>query len=77
MDTRLPAATFRLEHRMPTLKIELAPGRSAEQKIKYVEEVTRLTSEILKCPVDSIDIIFIEVPGCNWAKGGRFLAPPA
>ncbi|RFB71183.1 MULTISPECIES: 4-oxalocrotonate tautomerase [unclassified Herbaspirillum] len=61
---------------MPTLTIELAPGRTAEQKIKYAEEVTKLTSDILKCPVDSIDIIFVEIPSSNWVKGGKFLAPP-
>ncbi|WP_050479472.1 4-oxalocrotonate tautomerase [Herbaspirillum rhizosphaerae] len=62
---------------MPTLRIELAPGRSAEQKIKYVEEVTRLTSDILCCPIESIDVVFIEIAGTNWARAGRFLVQPS
>lgn len=62
---------------MPMIRIELAPGRTAEQKIKYVEEVTKLTSEVLKCPVESIDIVFVEIPSTNWASGGKFLAAPS
>ncbi|QEL27353.1 4-oxalocrotonate tautomerase (plasmid) [Bosea sp. F3-2] len=61
---------------MPTLRIELSPGRSHEQKSAYVEQVTKLTSEILKCPVESVDVVFVEIEGSNWARGGRFFAQP-
>jgi 4-oxalocrotonate tautomerase len=61
---------------MPIVKIELSPGRSQDQKARYVEAVTRLTSEILNCPVESIDVIFIEIPGSNWAHAGKFYAQP-
>ncbi|WP_324658490.1 4-oxalocrotonate tautomerase [Burkholderia thailandensis] len=61
---------------MPIVRIELSPGRSAEQKVEYVKEVTRLTSEIMKCPVDSIDVMFVEISGENWAHGGKFYARP-
>jgi len=48
---------------MTMIRIELSPGRTDEQKRKYAEEVTKLTSEILKCPIESVAMIFIEVPG--------------
>jgi 4-oxalocrotonate tautomerase len=62
---------------MPMIRIELSPGRTDEQKRKYAEEVTKLTSEILKCPIESVDMIFIEVPGSHWANGGKFMSLPA
>ncbi|MRK21906.1 4-oxalocrotonate tautomerase [Pseudomonas sp. JG-B] len=61
---------------MPTIRIELSPGRSREQKSRYVEEITRSTAEILKCPVESVDVIFVEIPPYDWARAGQFLAPP-
>lgn len=61
---------------MPIIKIELSPGRTQEQKTRYVEEVTRLTSEVLKCPVESIDVMFIEIDGTNWAHAGKFYSAP-
>lgn len=41
-----------------------------------MQEVTRLTVEILKCPVESVDVIFIEIPPTEWAHGGKFYAQP-
>jgi 4-oxalocrotonate tautomerase len=61
---------------MPTVRVELSPGRTREQKDAYVAKVTQLTSEILKCPIESVDVMFIEIHGSNWARGGRFFAPP-
>ncbi|MBN3815338.1 4-oxalocrotonate tautomerase [Paraburkholderia sp. Se-20369] len=61
---------------MPIVRVELLPGRCHEQKTKYVEEVTKLTSEVLKCSVESIDVIFVEVPATEWAHAGKFYAQP-
>ncbi|MFZ6047361.1 4-oxalocrotonate tautomerase [Pseudomonas sp. CR3202] len=58
---------------MPTIRIELSPGRTREQKYRYVEEVTRLTSELLGCTVESVDILFVEIPPYDWARAGNFL----
>lgn len=60
---------------MPIVKVELCPGRTYEQKARFVKEVTELASKVLKCPVGSIDVMFIEVDGSNWARGGQFLDP--
>lgn len=62
---------------MPIVRIELSPGRSDEQKLQYMQAVTQLTSDVLKCPVDSVDVMFIEVPPTQWSHGGRFYATAA
>lgn len=61
---------------MPIVRIELSPGRTHEQKAKYVEEVTKLTSDVLNCPVESIDVIFVEISPTNWAHAGKFYTTP-
>ncbi|MGK0149636.1 4-oxalocrotonate tautomerase [Pseudomonas putida] len=61
---------------MPSVRVELSPGRSREQKARFVEEVTKVASEVLKCPAGSVEVIFIEIPPSDWARGGSFLAPP-
>lgn len=50
---------------MHVVLVELLPSRSHEQKTKYVEEVARLTSDILKCSVESIDVMFVEIPATD------------
>jgi 4-oxalocrotonate tautomerase len=59
---------------MPTLRLEMHPGRTLEQKRAFVREVTRVTVETLTCPPESVDIVINEVPREAWAKGGKLLA---
>lgn len=61
---------------MPIITIQLSPGRSHQQKAEFITEVTRLTSEVLRCPTESVDVLFIEVDGSNWAHGGKFYREP-
>ncbi|EPF93387.1 4-oxalocrotonate tautomerase [Acinetobacter gyllenbergii] len=61
---------------MPLITIELSPGRTHEQKKEFMEQVTKLTSEVLKCSVDTIDVVFKEVSGNHWAHAGRFYSEP-
>jgi 4-oxalocrotonate tautomerase len=61
---------------MPIVRIELSPGRTHEQKARYVDEVTRLTVEVLKCPVESVDVMFVEISPTDWAHAGTFYAKP-
>lgn len=56
---------------MPTYHIELFEGRSVEQKRKLVEEVTRVTTEVLGSVPESVDIIITDVKRENWATGGK------
>lgn len=61
---------------MPTVRVELSPGRTHEQKTQYVEQVTRLTAEVLNCPVESVDVMFVEIPPHDWARAGKFFGKP-
>jgi 4-oxalocrotonate tautomerase len=59
---------------MPTLHLEMLPGRSVEQKRVFVREVTQVTAQTLACPPESIDILISEVPRDAWAKAGKLMA---
>ena len=37
---------------MPTLHLEMHPGRTTDQKRAFVREVTRVAVETLGCPLD-------------------------
>jgi 4-oxalocrotonate tautomerase len=59
---------------MPTLHLEMHPGRTLEQKRAFAREVTRVTVETLNCPPESVDVVIIEVPKDAWAKAGTLIA---
>ncbi|MGN6655785.1 MAG: 4-oxalocrotonate tautomerase [Rhodanobacter sp.] len=59
---------------MPTLHLEMLPGRTVEQKRAFVREVTRTTAETLACAPESVDILISEVPRDAWAKAGKLMA---
>jgi 4-oxalocrotonate tautomerase len=59
---------------MPTLRLEMHPGRTLEQKRSFVREATRVAAETLNCPPESVDIVIAEVPRDAWAKNGKLLA---
>jgi 4-oxalocrotonate tautomerase len=59
---------------MPTLHLEMHPGRTLEQKRAFVREVTRVTVETLTCPPESVDVVITEVSREAWAKGGKLVA---
>ncbi len=61
---------------MPTFRIEMFEGRTADQKRKLVEEVTRVTCEPLGCAPGAVDIIIAEVKRENWATGGVLWSEP-
>ena len=61
---------------MPVVRIELAPGRSREQKKKTAEAVTQAVVTHCKCAPESVHVVFIEVPSSDWAVAGRFLDEP-
>lgn len=58
---------------MPTLHLDMLPGRSVEQKREFVREVTKVTAQTLACPPESIDILIHEVPRDGWAKAGKLM----
>ncbi|MEQ6435378.1 4-oxalocrotonate tautomerase [Comamonas sp. w2-DMI] len=62
---------------MPTYHVELFEGRTVEQKRKLVEEITRVTSEVLGSAPESVDIIITDVKRENWATGGKLWSEQA
>nr|WP_280513511.1 4-oxalocrotonate tautomerase [Paracidovorax oryzae] len=56
---------------MPTYHIEMMEGRTVEQKKKLVEEITRVSVEILGGSPESVDILITDVKRENWATGGK------
>ena len=61
---------------MPTYHIEMMEGRTSEQKKKLVEEITRVTVEVLGSAPESVDILITDVKRENWATGGRLWSEP-
>ena len=61
---------------MPTYHIEMIEGRTIEQKRKLVQEITRITVEVLGSSPDSVDILIIDVKRENWATGGKLWTEP-
>lgn len=61
---------------MPVYRLQMFEGRTPEQKKKLVEEVTRVTVEVLGCKPESVDIIIEDVAKSNWAKAGRLCSEP-
>ena len=61
---------------MPTYHIEMFEGRSVEQKKKLVQEITRVTVEVLGGSADSVDILITEVKRENWATAGKLWSEP-
>ena len=61
---------------MPIIRIEMFEGRTAEQKKKLVEEITRVTVEVLGGSPESVDIIISDIKRENWATGGRLWSEP-
>jgi 4-oxalocrotonate tautomerase len=62
---------------MPTYHVEMFEGRTPAQKKKLVEEITRVTVEVLGGKAESVDIIITDVKRENWATGGKLWAEPS
>ena len=61
---------------MPTYHVEMMEGRTLAQKKKLVEEITRVTVEVLGSQPESVDIIITDVKRENWASGGKLWSEP-
>ncbi len=59
---------------MPTVHLEMLPGRTLDQKRAFVREVTRVTVETLTCPPESVDVLITEYPKDAWAKAGVLIS---
>ena len=56
---------------MPTYHIEMIEGRTVEQKKKLVEEITRVSVEVLGGTPEMVDILITDVKRENGATGGK------
>ena len=61
---------------MPTYHVELLEGRTLAQKKKLVEEITRVSVEVLGGQPDSVDVLITDVKCENWATGGKLWSEP-
>ncbi len=61
---------------MPFIHVRLFEGRSTDQKREFAEAVTREAARVLKCPPESVDIVFDDVSRADWASGGRLASDP-
>ena len=55
---------------MPTIRVELFAGRTAEQKRALAAALTEATVRTLGGSPDSVDIVFFDVARHDWASGG-------
>ena len=65
---------------MPTLRVELFEGRTAEQKAALAKELTAACVKVLGGSADGVDILFYDIARHDWATGGKLWsdkAPPA
>jgi len=60
---------------MPTYHVEMMEGRTVEQKRKLVEEITRVSVEVLGGSPESVDILITDIKRHNWATGGKLWSP--
>jgi 4-oxalocrotonate tautomerase len=66
---------------MPTLRVEMFEGRTAEQKRALAKELTDACVRVLGGSPDSVDILFYDIARQDWATGGTLWSehgkPPA
>ena len=55
---------------MPTIRIELFEGRTAEQKAALAQEVTAACVRVLGGNASGIDVLFYDIKRGDWATGG-------
>ena len=56
---------------MPTVRVELFEGRSADQKRALAQALTEATCRTLGTKPESVDILFFDLPRHDWATGGE------
>jgi len=55
---------------MPTIRVELFEGRSAEVKRALAQEITAACVRVLGGSAGGVDVIFNDVARHDWATGG-------
>ncbi len=55
---------------MPTLRVELFEGRTADQKRALARELTDACVRVLGGSADGVDVLFFDIHREDWASGG-------
>ena len=59
---------------MPHVQITWVEGRTAEQKRKVVERITKALVEEGRAKLENIHVAFLDVPATNYAEAGVVVA---
>jgi 4-oxalocrotonate tautomerase len=55
---------------MPTIRVEMMEGRTAEQKTALVKALTQAVVESLGSKPESVDVLLYDIKREHWATGG-------
>jgi len=64
----------REEGAMPHVQITWVEGRTADQKRKVVERITKALEEEGRAKGENIHVAFLDVPATNYAEAGVLVA---
>lgn len=56
---------------MPIVEIRILEGRSDEDKMALIQNVTLAVGESLNVPVERVRVLIHELPHKHWAVGGQ------
>ena len=56
---------------MPTIRVEMFEGRTAEQKRALVKALTQACVETIGAKPESVDIVLFDIKPTEWATGGE------
>ncbi|MDR3591896.1 MAG: tautomerase family protein [Negativicutes bacterium] len=59
---------------MPFVQIDLAEGRTVEQKREVAKKITEAICEVFQCPAEAVGITMRDLPRTNFAKAGKLLS---
>jgi 4-oxalocrotonate tautomerase len=62
---------------MPTIRIEMFEGRSAEQKRALVAAITEACVRTIGASPESVDILLFDIAKQDWATGGTLWSDKA
>jgi 4-oxalocrotonate tautomerase len=58
---------------MPMVRIELYPGRTAEQKTACAKEIVKAMQQHLNAKPESIQVVFVDVAPSDWLQGAKLV----
>lgn len=56
---------------MPTIRVEMFEGRTAEQKRNLVKALTQACVDTLGSKAEGVDVLLFDVKPSDWATGGE------